>query len=412
MRQLWIIEPRDTLFFRGGQPFTAGESGYLRSEFPPSPQVLQGFVRTTLLAAHGISWEAYAQDRCDVCGTAIEDCAAGKYVGPAGSLTTRFQISGPFLLRRPAEPNQPWVSYYPVPKDLVRTEDGGWHRLEPGQDPVPTDLGRLRLPAAVVSGVRTVDGWWMTEQALVAYLAGQIAALGETNFLTPPQVATDEAAYKVTAQGDSVPPVGFLEPRTLIQIDRATGRAADHMLASTAHFRFNPLAHLALGVYLDNLPAHLSPADGTFSTTLGGESRQVYVTVTTGNSIDTADTAAAINHTQRFRLVLLQPTLFAQGWLPDGFTPATAPDGTVTWHGQLNGVPCRLISACIGKPVRIGGWNIRERCSRPMYTLVPPGSVYFFEATASGEEVVTALHDRHIGNMSEIGYGWTVIGRW
>ena len=52
----------DTGFFRGGQPFHAGEGGYsqLTSHFPPPMSTLQGAIRTALAAAHG--WQPGQND--------------------------------------------------------------------------------------------------------------------------------------------------------------------------------------------------------------------------------------------------------------------------------------------------------------------------------------------------------------
>jgi CRISPR-associated protein Cmr3 len=48
---MWLfIEPSDVLFFRTSRPFNAGESGYLMSLFPPTPETVQGALRARIAA--------------------------------------------------------------------------------------------------------------------------------------------------------------------------------------------------------------------------------------------------------------------------------------------------------------------------------------------------------------------------
>src|SRR6266700_992042 len=43
-----FLEPSESLLFRTGRPFDAGESGYAESMFPPTPETLQGAIRATI----------------------------------------------------------------------------------------------------------------------------------------------------------------------------------------------------------------------------------------------------------------------------------------------------------------------------------------------------------------------------
>jgi len=51
---MWYkITPNDTLFFRGGMPFTMGAESWTEIIFPPNPSTLYGAIRTWLIFAKG-----------------------------------------------------------------------------------------------------------------------------------------------------------------------------------------------------------------------------------------------------------------------------------------------------------------------------------------------------------------------
>jgi CRISPR-associated protein Cmr3 len=53
MSVLWRFTPLDTLFFRDGRPFNAGETVWLESLFPPSGRTLQGVIRSAIIEYSG-----------------------------------------------------------------------------------------------------------------------------------------------------------------------------------------------------------------------------------------------------------------------------------------------------------------------------------------------------------------------
>jgi CRISPR-associated protein Cmr3 len=108
--QAFTIAPLDTLFFRDGRPFVAGEGTDAYSVFPPTPLTLQGLIRSKLLAkrrpdggggrADGCSlWEQYAlncapcphNSRCDV-----QDVVG--LINPSSQPNGNLQVRGPWLL--------------------------------------------------------------------------------------------------------------------------------------------------------------------------------------------------------------------------------------------------------------------------------------------------------------------------
>ena len=161
----WRLRPLDTLFFRGPLPFTAGESVFLHSEFPPSPQTIQGMVRTALLEAHGIDFDRFALDdftapACSLC-TDSAVCQVPGIVGRPGSDLGTLDLRGPYLIHHDTR-------LYPTPGDL-RWQHGRIARSAPGPA-IQCDAGSVRLPE--VQGDTVSE--WITESGLITYLEGEI----------------------------------------------------------------------------------------------------------------------------------------------------------------------------------------------------------------------------------------------
>ncbi|MDQ3460560.1 MAG: type III-B CRISPR module-associated protein Cmr3, partial [Deinococcota bacterium] len=80
--------------------------------------------------------------------------------------------------------------------------------------------------------------------------------------------------------------------------------------------------------------------------------------------------------------------------------------------GSLPGLPGEIISACVGKPVMIGGWDSEKRKPKELVPHLPAGSVWFVEAEASEVAAAKQRHGGHIGEKTAWGYGQILIGAW
>jgi CRISPR-associated protein Cmr3 len=146
------------------------------------------------------------------------------------------------------------------------------------------------------------------------------------------------------------------------------------------------------------------------------------------------------------RLMIVTPTLFAGGWLPDGFEPEKVADnsGKETWEfrGKLSrhekiagGNPkfdpvfdCKLIlrAAFVPRPMHISGWDMaapKGRGARRTSRLVPPGAIYFFEPVDAKSEHLNAskkftaaeaqaLWLASLGGDTHAGFGRVIPGIW
>jgi CRISPR-associated protein Cmr3 len=61
-----FIEPSDVLLFRDGRPFSAGEGHRARSIFPPTPNTMQGVIRSKVLADRCGRYQQY-REGCNDC---------------------------------------------------------------------------------------------------------------------------------------------------------------------------------------------------------------------------------------------------------------------------------------------------------------------------------------------------------
>jgi CRISPR-associated protein Cmr3 len=109
----------------------------------------------------------------------------------------------------------------------------------------------------------------------------------------------------------------------------------------------------------------------------------------------------------RFKLYLLTPAIFKKGWLPDFININSL-------EGEYEGVKLKLIASASGKPKFIGGWDIKENSSKPMYKAVPAGSVYYFEFSGNEGDKKKIREYFSYNSISDFyqneGYGITLVG--
>ena len=386
MATTWIFSALDTLFFRDGQPMNMGESAWIDSRFPPTGITLQGAVRAAVLDHLKADVRAFQQgDSClsgDKSLKAVMGDATG--IGP-------MRLSGPFLHYR----GEPWL---PVPLDLVRTRRGELTLLRPRDEAVRCDLGRIRLPAAPAEG-KPLGGRYLPRSALARLLRGEA------------RLESDEH-LPLLADAPTAPGLADREPKIGLARDNRTRTNLRSMLYAIAPIRPRPGVTLRLGVEgLEKLDAEWHPK-GPFPQLLGGEKRLARVEIREGAITWPPPALQEQEGRLRFKLVLITPALFPPpGWLPAGFEKQRRA-GFDCWHGKMGSATFDILGAAVGHPERIGGWNLKENRSHELKSYLPAGSVLFCEAEAKQRQAVEALHDTHVGEMTEYGFGHVLIGQW
>jgi CRISPR-associated protein Cmr3 len=363
-----FIEPSDVWLFRDGRPFAQGGIGRAVSQFPPTPQTMQGVIRSARLGQSG------------------EPFDAGKWSTPLRQEIGqpddfgRLRLRGPLVAQRVGAGLQ---RLFPWPRDVIRSQSG-WQILAPTAAPSlvanwPRDGLQSLLPSAASDPTRFEPGW-IGEAGFLAYLAGQ------------PGGIPDRESHAVYER----------EPRLGIQIDSPAKRTEPGMLYQVEFIR--PAPEVGLLVEAGGVTLARSGL-----VQLGGEARAGrYETVTTGVDLPQTGRLPGTPSPVRFKLYLATPTFFADGWLP-------AFAGT-SLAGTWRGVPVRLLAAAVGRPQPIGGRDISQRDrQRPIRYAVPAGSVYYFETAAPPSQVLAAFDGQCVADAApdaQIGYGLAYVGAW
>ena len=364
----WRFSALDTLFFKESRPMEAVGGAQLQSVFPPPARTLVGAIRTAIGQALHVDWQAYAAD--------IQH-PLRRVMGDADSLGP-LAFTGPFLLKDK-------VRLFPVPLALLHAKDSGtekFTRLLPSPKITVCDLGAVRLPVKrdALAGAQPLEQAFITGAGLITFLQGQMPA---ANTIHKPSDLFDS------------------EERLGIARDYATHTTGDGLLYQTNHVR--PRQSVDIGIVVKGLLCPDLPAQGTCR--LGAEGRLASWNCEPAQALPKAKIAG-----KTVLLMLLTPAQFKEGWLPDGFAPVSTPTGQTAWEGVLCGVPLRLISSVLGKPMREGGWDMVGRAPRTMSSLVPAGSCYFCEVLNGAD--AGSLSGQQIGQETPFGRGELAVGNW
>lgn len=347
-----FVTPHDVLMPRGNRAFGgAGEHGVALAL--PWPSAFAGALRSALLARDLAALAAFNKTR------------------PAGLLGD--------VLGTPAEPGSfrlRWLSFairadggiepvLPLPADRLRFADGPGHRALHALRPQvwPSGVaGSNELPmVALLRGApagKATPGWLVGREALRCYLDDDSLLVDRE----PPQLWQTEL-------------------RLGIAMNEATRTAADGALYTTQALRFarrgepltpsGPLATHDAG-YLVGVEgdAGLLPASGMLR--LGGDGRAANHHAVAFDL--PPPPIERIERDRRFKLVLLTPAIWSEGWLP----PFVQRDGdTITL--SVGGLRARLACAAVPRHEVVSGWDLASRLPKPAQRVAPAGSVYWFD---------------------------------
>jgi CRISPR-associated protein Cmr3 len=289
---------------------------------------------------------------------------------------------------------------WPVPADVeyVRQPDGTPSHvryLHPAPSPVAT-LGRDDNPARerlwiappVDRGKPGPRPRWWAEAELITWFAG---------FPVPaePAVAVARPARRRVTRAAIV-------PRTQTVTD---GALFSHDVVETVE----PDGEWAIA-------AEVTWPDARFATTatLGSDRRLARVDTIERTAFDPppALATASAADSPGLRLLVITPTIFARGWLPDGLV---ARDDE--YRGHLAGIAPEVVlrAAIAPRPVAISGWDMAANAPRATDLAVAPGSVYFLQRADGGkftDDNVRGLWLAALGRRTEDGFGRVVAAPW
>lgn len=359
------FDPLDSLFFRDGRPYTKGESEQVgvASQFPPPPTTLVGALRAA--AARNLGWGGQG----DWDDTIKKQLGDGQSLGPLHCL-------GPVILQRDQ-------MLYPAPASLVirtndtRTETG---LLRPGSER-DSDLGQsVRLPS--LPDKLQTGGWkpstdsWLTADGMQAVLHGKPPA--------PDTLIPEKNLW-------------FKEARVSIARDATSRTTREGALYSPQHVRL--AEGVGLGLWMSGLSEAVIEQIRRKPHPVGGESRSAWITPVSAPPALASMPSDLPRQGSRlcYTVTILTP-------LPLEETPRPG--------GRLPGVPGEIASACLPRPLMLGGWDSVKRRPLPLKPHLAPGSVLFMQADKAEERAIRAAHGTCIGERPAWGYGLVVTGTW
>ncbi len=343
------IKPLDPVLFRGGRPFNIDLDMWASSMFPPYPSVIYGALRAIYFVKNPNELR-YAND-------------------PDNDKTLLLKI-------QTIAYSKDGRVLFPMPNDYVKKKDSE-ERIAFGLMPKELKNVISSCPTNYVlapqkgTRVEGVSGAFISKENFEKILQGnnQVEYIDRSDLICE-------------------------EPKIGIGIDHTTGTTKDKLIYQVIMHRFLDTSILVQYEGLD------LPESGFMQ--LGGERR---VAIFERSNGDIKPKAPAGDY-KKFRLIFTTPTVFNNGWLPEWIDPKTL-------EGSYGDLKLRLITTALGKPIPIGGFDMKQRRSKPMYRGVPAGSVYYFEIVeGSFERAVQLFHGKAISDIARAteGFGLAFVG--
>lgn len=393
---MWItITPLDVSLFREAKPFTAGDNFRAASLFPPTPLPLVGALRSRIFTSQGVNFYEY-KDAC-------RNLAGGKREKPSSEMATileqfgshqdlgKLSFQGPFLV------NEEGNLLLPAPRDLAMDAAKKCILSKP-VEPVngvcckPPEL----WPVTLVNKTNRIESTADCFISLPGFSDYLKDSPNDINLFTKEELVLTETRTGLTLNNRRTAETGRLY---FIEFNRLQEGCAYAMRVTGLE---------------DGEKAPLPPS-GFFS--LGGESRPAAYETEQTYSLPGAPQLVGKN---RFKLTLLAPAIFAQGWQPDFLQKDTS-----GYYFMRDDIRCSMISAMADKPVPIGGWDLVNNRPRTMRLAVAAGSVYFFETDKplTTEATDRLTETRHLQSWMaaknekltlyrQAGFGLGVVGLW
>lgn len=381
-----LLSPIDAWFFRDGRPYNEGEGNQtdVVSQFPPPATTLVGALRAALARSH--KWN----------GTGRWDSSLNVILGDGFDQLGVLSFRGPWFARKKAEGETEMLFPIPLhvlgkPEQQQEGSESQWKPaclLTPGRA-VHCDLGEACLP--VMSDVRADDidlnrlkepsSQWVTSRGLEQILAGKLPDASQV-----------------------------VEARDLWSSEARVGlkRCEDKRVTEQGALYSPRFVRLARGVSLAMSIAGLLDDENwriPDLLVLGGEGRMAECRTLEAMSLPTAP-VDQIRASKRIVVTLITPLILPDSDGSDaGSVNSPQPNQTFfDWPGTT------VVSACVGKPQSLGGWDSLERRPLPLRPVLPAGSTWFLEVADASAIVDRSA--RGIGMKTQYGFGQVVLGVW
>lgn len=348
------VEPLDTLFFRDGKPFTMGDDNWANGMLLPQPSVIYGALRSAYFSNHIADLNKAANTKDDP--------------------TRNLRIRCIYLFDKTKN-----IFYLPLPNDCVQkkidSKENKTHilsifKLEKIKSSCPSEYAPKGKEE-----VENINSAMINLELLQKYLE------------------CSEKTFSFLKMSDKI----VIEAKLGIGINKKIGTSEDGKLYRIGMSRMDDMN---LIIEFDGMNL---PENGLMK--LGGEGKAVHYEEF---SYQKPDVSISIDERidKRFKLYLSTPAIFKSGWIPEWL------DNKDKIY-ETNNFKIKLLTVAIGKPISIGGFDIKNNKPKPMLKAVPAGSIYYFEIL-NGEfkKVYEEFNNRAISEYyQEQGYGVCFVGR-
>ena len=352
------IIPLDTVFFGDGRPFTMGEDSWTTGIFPPYPSVIYGALRGAYFAQrkHQIADHDFDRQRATIISETEQFCIRRIFYKIGADLvfplpldcvndkqaTNTLKI---FMLQL-HDHNKAVISNYPYEKRLSQNS-GPKQKI-----------------------VEQIEDGLMNKIVFQAYL---------TDTLKHP--------FGIQRIGDIVtaePKVGIgREDRRHAAEESKLFRITSRRLESRLQTRKDSTQKLSILVECDNLDNFTHQGLLGF----GGEGKAAaYTQIVDAKMTKAFSLVQPKICREYFKLYLATPTIFKQGWKPKWGSNQTE-FYNIFPKARETGLEIQLVAAALGKPLTIGGFDIRAGHPKIMRKAVPAGSVYYFQITKNPRKI-------------------------
>lgn len=387
------FDPLDSLFFRDGSPYQKEETNQsgTASMFPPAPPTLVGAIRAA--CARVLGWKHGNWSKNEEIRTQLGN---GEELEP-------LHFRGPFLVRCKSSSGESADDktelLFPAPANLIgkieKPNDKPGNENDkptvesptllspyPSLNALDCDFGSARLPEVVANprpeGAKLLyeKGWWITAEGLEQVLKGNPPK--DNHLVHQSQLWSKEPRIGIARSDDS----------------RTTKEGA---MYSPSHIRLKKCVSIAMEVSglsqkcADELTKQPQP--------VGGESRACWLHL--------------CEHSLPFpKLPEWNTAEETLHYTVTALTPVAVPIPPKPGEENYAGLPGRIVSACLPRPVILGGWDSLKCRPLPLKPYLAPGSVLFLEAKNEEREKVKKLHNDAIGDRTNWGFGLVAIGIW
>lgn len=356
------LEALDTLFFRDGKPFTMGEDNTAEGTFPPSPSVIYGALRT-----------AYIAQNLGKNGKTIEDLIAD----------TEGLVITDIILEFGGD------DQYPMPLDFVEEKTNKKKKKVFRLKNIPFDDnfgGNSLFKYALYSDeyAEQVSDAAFSDAQMIDYLndfntIDKDGVKHWNSLLTQEPKFGNKRGDESRSTSDDDGNVYRVALKRLEVVDYEDSDEKKGMITRPKQLKINVEYSLGNEMINDSLIR------------VGGEGKSMKLrNLNSNNSIKTP----TFSDDSHFRIYLKTPSLFENGYLPD-----------LNKIFVQNGFDVELLTAAIGKPIQIGGWDVKNKEPKAMIKAVPAGSVYHFKIKNGGTNIELFEKMRNIKSISDFGKG-------